>query len=284
MGSFGERMQREREMRGITLEEISESTKISTRSLEALEHEEFDKLPGGIFNKGFVRAYARYVGIDEEQAVADFIAVAGETEQPLPNPPLRPRSAGTLAPEKVNWRGIGALVLLLALGSVGLWKLAPKAYRGTKLGFAAIRLRVHARHTPAPPAITIPPPASLPAPPPAAVEPAKAAPAPVAGKRHKPELSRTARTVEPQPTPADDGFVVLIRAKQDSWVSITADGKPFSEGMLNADTVEQVRASREVVLKTGNARGMEVSHNGKPVALGDREVTTVIFTPEGVQR
>ena len=60
-------------MRGISLEEIAEATKIGTRSLRALEEQDFDKLPGGIFNKGFVRAYARYLGLDEEQAVADYL-------------------------------------------------------------------------------------------------------------------------------------------------------------------------------------------------------------------
>src|SRR4051812_47860824 len=74
MASFGERIKREREMRGVSLEEIAESTKIGKRNLEALETEEFDKLPGGIFNKGFVRAYARYLGLDEDQAVSDFLA------------------------------------------------------------------------------------------------------------------------------------------------------------------------------------------------------------------
>src|SRR3954466_15474556 len=67
MASFGERIKREREMRGVSLEEIAESTKIGKRNLEALETEDFDKLPGGIFNKGFVRAYAKYLGLDEDQ-------------------------------------------------------------------------------------------------------------------------------------------------------------------------------------------------------------------------
>src|SRR3954469_15097450 len=79
-GSFGERLQREREMRSITLDEIANSTKIGTRLLHALEAEEFDKLPGGIFNKGFVRAYARYLGLDEEQAVIDYLAAEGEQD------------------------------------------------------------------------------------------------------------------------------------------------------------------------------------------------------------
>ncbi len=78
MGSFGERMQREREMRTISLDEIAESTKIGTRMLRALEEEDFAKLPGGIFNKGFVRAYAKYLGLNEEQAVADFMAAFSE--------------------------------------------------------------------------------------------------------------------------------------------------------------------------------------------------------------
>jgi len=74
VGGFGDKLRREREMRGVSLEEIAESTKIGTRSLRALEQEDFEKLPGGIFNKGFVRAYSRFLGIDEDQALADFDA------------------------------------------------------------------------------------------------------------------------------------------------------------------------------------------------------------------
>ena len=73
MGQFGNKLRRERELRGITLDEVAIATKIGTRNLRALEEEKFDQLPGGIFNKGFVRAYARYVGIDEEQAVGDYM-------------------------------------------------------------------------------------------------------------------------------------------------------------------------------------------------------------------
>ena len=78
--SFGERLRREREMRGVSLDEIAESTKIGTRLLKALEEEQFDLLPGGIFNKGFVRAYAKYLGMDEDQAVADYLQAAGDDE------------------------------------------------------------------------------------------------------------------------------------------------------------------------------------------------------------
>ncbi|MGB7586441.1 MAG: helix-turn-helix transcriptional regulator, partial [Terriglobales bacterium] len=77
MASFGVRLKQEREQRGITLEEISQSTKIGTRLLQALEQDHFDQLPGGIFNKGFIRAYARCLGLDEEQAIADYLAASG---------------------------------------------------------------------------------------------------------------------------------------------------------------------------------------------------------------
>lgn len=77
MGAFGERLRRQRELRGVSLEEISQSTKIGTRLLRALEDEQFERLPGGIFNKGFIRAYARYLGIDEDAAVAEYLEVAG---------------------------------------------------------------------------------------------------------------------------------------------------------------------------------------------------------------
>ena len=70
MGSFGERLKREREMRGVSLDDIAEATKIGTRLLRALEDEQFELLPGGIFNKGFVRAYAKYLGLNEDEAVS----------------------------------------------------------------------------------------------------------------------------------------------------------------------------------------------------------------------
>src|ERR1700761_2917534 len=87
-GGFGDRLRREREMRGITLDEITESTKIARRHLEALEKEQFDQLPGGVFNKGFVKAYARFLGLDEDQAVADYSAVANEQPEPEDKFPL----------------------------------------------------------------------------------------------------------------------------------------------------------------------------------------------------
>ena len=88
MGAFGDRLRREREMRGITLDEITESTKISRRHLEALEGEHFDQLPGGVFNKGFVRAYARFLGIDEDRAVAEYSAASNEQPEPENKFPL----------------------------------------------------------------------------------------------------------------------------------------------------------------------------------------------------
>lgn len=79
MSSFGERLRREREMRGVSLDDIAEATKIGTRLLRALEDEHFELLPGGIFNKGFVRAYAKYLGLNEDEMVADYLQAAGES-------------------------------------------------------------------------------------------------------------------------------------------------------------------------------------------------------------
>ena len=78
VGSFGDKFRQERERRGITLDAVSNTTKISARMLKAIEDEHFDQLPGGVFNKGFIRAYARQIGLDEEQAVTDYLAALRE--------------------------------------------------------------------------------------------------------------------------------------------------------------------------------------------------------------
>jgi len=74
-GAFGERLKREREMRGVGLEEISAATRISTRFLAALENERWHELPGGVFNRGFIRAVARFLGLDEEAMIAEYSLV-----------------------------------------------------------------------------------------------------------------------------------------------------------------------------------------------------------------
>ena len=74
MGEFGEKFRKAREKKDITLDAVSNVTKISSRMLQAIEDENFDQLPGGVFNKGFIRAYAKHLGMDAEEAVTDYLA------------------------------------------------------------------------------------------------------------------------------------------------------------------------------------------------------------------
>jgi len=70
---FGTSMRHLREERGVSLRQIADATKISVSALEALERNDISRLPGGIFSRAFVRAYAIEVGIDPEQTVRDFM-------------------------------------------------------------------------------------------------------------------------------------------------------------------------------------------------------------------
>src|ERR1051326_6104783 len=70
--SIGEKRRLAREARGIALREISEQTRISIRYLEAIEGDDYKRLPGGIFNRSFIRAYAKFVGYDEHMALEDY--------------------------------------------------------------------------------------------------------------------------------------------------------------------------------------------------------------------
>ncbi len=77
-GNFGEHLRREREMRGVSLDEIAGATRIQVRFLEALEREQWEKLPGGVFNRGFVRSVARYLGLDEEAILGEYTIATGD--------------------------------------------------------------------------------------------------------------------------------------------------------------------------------------------------------------
>jgi len=73
MSSFGEELRRERELRRISLREVAEATKINLRYLEALENNDFQHLPGGVYNRGFVRQYAKFIGVDPEDTVTAYL-------------------------------------------------------------------------------------------------------------------------------------------------------------------------------------------------------------------
>ena len=72
MSTFGDRLRQERESREIPLSRVAHETKIGRRYLEALEANEFEILPGGAFNKGYVRTYAQYLGIDPERWIGAY--------------------------------------------------------------------------------------------------------------------------------------------------------------------------------------------------------------------
>jgi cytoskeleton protein RodZ len=124
---FGEHLKREREMRGVTLEEIAAATRISPRFLEALENEQWDRLPGGAFNRGFIRSVARFLGLDEESMVAEY---ALETKG-LNQSAATPESDAQGMPR--DWRPViaagVALVVLILIGLLAIryWRARARA-------------------------------------------------------------------------------------------------------------------------------------------------------------
>ena len=80
--SFGEQLRLAREARGITLRQISDQTRISIRYLEAIESDNYKQLPGGIFNRSFIKAYAKQIGFEEKEALEGYMRTAREHGEP----------------------------------------------------------------------------------------------------------------------------------------------------------------------------------------------------------
>src|SRR5512141_2456245 len=87
LASFGEELRREREIRGISLKEIADATKISKRFLEAIENNDHKTLPAPVFTRGFVREYARYLGLNAEDMVNRYSSAAAGDDR-IEKPPI----------------------------------------------------------------------------------------------------------------------------------------------------------------------------------------------------
>jgi cytoskeleton protein RodZ len=323
--SFGEKLKQEREKRKITLEQISASTKIGTRMLQALEEDKFNQLPGGIFNKGFVRAYSRAVGLDEDQAVAEYLEASGDA--PPPRTEIGAREEGERNNNNRNdneervreenlrrmeasaddsrrslpWGLFAAILLVIAL-ALSLWSRHQREHNRQSL-----RASVSTTSQSLP--VASPKPAS------STIANSANSNAAVANSTKPNSTSsdstisnstisnstsftstntglRTGSAATPSPSgnsadspaPGAGEFTVVIQAREDSWVSITADGKPALSELLTAGSERSFHGRKEIVVKAGNAGALDFRLNGRKLEPGGDygEVKTVTFGPDGI--
>jgi cytoskeleton protein RodZ len=305
MASFGERLRKEREQKGISLEDISLETKIGTRLLRALEEEHFDQLPGGIFNKGFVRAYARHLGLDEEQTIADYLAATGtpppvaedafpiqvpQREVPTERASRSPRSD---QPKEIPWGVLAVLLLIVALGFAS-WTYFHRPVEAKREAIPATSQPVPASspaadtrnndsnkspQTPAPasPAEGGRPITSIPTSVPVSSTSSPVSQAALHGTSSSPLINATAGT-----------FTVRLKGNNDweeCWISVSVDGQPAVETTLTAPYEKVVEAKNEAVVKIGSAGAIDLYFNGKRLpSQGDiGDVRMLVFRPDGMQ-
>jgi cytoskeleton protein RodZ len=310
MTSIGECLRRERLRRNLQLEEVSKELKISARMLAAIEAEDFQKLPGGVFAKSFVRQYAHLLGLDEEEMAAEVGAFRPEA----PSEAHKPDAAAIPLPRMEAWQSVGddrnwhrgwstslpalmmVVVVMLVCSAVYAFLQRPRQIAASNSKSAAH----HAQPAPQPQAA----PASAPAPQPETptgpakqaaevTRPEGSAPATVTTPREN-ETSRTAAppasaaVPQPAPTgaPAAPGPVhVEITAIEPVWVRATTDGKYAFSGTINVNQTRTLDAHESILLRLGNAGGVTILLNGKPIGdIGPRgQVKTVQFTSGGFQ-
>jgi cytoskeleton protein RodZ len=360
VGQFGDKFRKAREKKGMSLDDVSNVTKIGSRMLQAIEEEHFEQLPGGVFNKGFIRAYAKQVGLNDEDAVNEYLACLRQAQidaQAIWEPHSResagkpPHVAPQVAVNKVvadrsPSRSIAQAVLSEhnAAGPGELPELQlpriedvrrprrdfaqkrereipwrPAAIAVLLLIAAGVVWQHHVRHAhaesaiaPAPPVASPPPEiAQAPAPQSAVSDlsstskpaPAKAQPArpsSLAAPSSTSPATKPARAaandgdddVTPPPAPAKTApvdetpapLMLIIRANENSWISVTADGQPASQETLIAPANTSIRAKNQIVAKVGNAAGVSFLWNGQEIQPegGESEVKTFVFDSAGM--
>jgi cytoskeleton protein RodZ len=290
--SFGTKLKLEREKRKITLEQISVSTKIGIRMLQALEEDNFNQLPGGIFNRGFVRAYSRFLGLDEDQTIADYMQASGDappasTETASHEEGSRENAAREDAPRENRDRDKDKVSRLDASADTPPRQVPWGVFAGAllvvalALSFWSHRRREHVRQavrpTPAAAATQVSG-SDLPS----ISSPTTSSSSGVSAPSAAPKTSHDLAPASPAATPGE--FTVVIQAREESWTTITADGKTISSELLPAGGERVVRGRKEIIVKVGSAGAVDFRFNGKKVDTGGEygEVKTVTFGPRGM--
>jgi cytoskeletal protein RodZ len=258
MTAFGENLRRERDLRGVSLAEISQATKIGSRMLDAIETERFERLPGGVFNSAFVRQYARYLGLDEDKIVAEFLSACGSCKQQENQ--QRDAAIGALkqmvteAPtDSGHWLPLIVAAVLMLAGAVvvGGWRI----WQGSS---------GDALKPPAPPLVSRP----------------SAAPVipPVEPSAETPQAAEPASTDKVR-TRGAAGLNLELQATERCTIHVSIDGRPEWSAVLPRAGHRTIKGDRTVQLSVDNAAALVVTRNGEALPpLGDRgESKTMTF-------
>ncbi len=288
---FGTFLRQAREHRGVSLQDLAESTKISARVLESLERNDPSKLPGGIFSRAFVRAYAREVGLDPDVAVASFVT-AFPDESGADEMPATTRAVEVESFEQRR-RVVRVLVRLL----------------GVALLAAIVAFLYYSRFGPGAPAATACRQpgaggrgefgASS-----SARRPRRRRPCPLRWRRSgRPSRTRLRRrlrllTFRPprprlrSPRPAAGHasapaapLVVLLTFDDACWISVSVDGTRTPSRTVAAGERIEFAVQQSITLTAGNAGALSMTLNGRPArALGAAgEVVTRTIPASGFE-
>ncbi len=295
MESVGELLRRERLRQGLELPQVAERTRINLSYLEAIEAGDTDSLPGAFFYRAFVRQYARLLGLDEahlEPALSELREQA-EAEQPRPmlQPPPPPYDVPPMptAGRRISGPKPSSIILLIAviIGCSGIYALWQRTRRMEFTTPAPSQAETQTPPTKAQPLPQVPQaapstPSSAEAPKPSetpAAQPPVAAPPTQPSETPKPPP----QPPPPEPAPADAKLNIEITASDLVWISATADSKKTT-GVLKPGQTRRLAADERASLFIGNAGGLEIRVNGKPIGpVGPHgQLRVVVITPEGV--
>ncbi|MBO0861549.1 MAG: DUF4115 domain-containing protein [Chloracidobacterium sp.] len=233
MATLGQQLKQSREEKNISLQEIAESTHISVRFLQAIENDAYDVLPGGVFNRAFVRKFARQVGFDEEQAVNLY----QEQWQEQGGEPERGYQLGVEEFESRQTTSNGLLLSFVALVVIGAlayaaWLYLNPAVPDSGRGGAVARLSASPTS-----AVTAPP-----------------SPSPA-----------VAPTPSPTPeSPSGEMRVQLTAPIEDVWIKVKTDNKEAEQMTLQRGESREFDASEKIVfLSIGRVQSLRVAINGR---------------------
>ncbi|MCL4855156.1 MAG: DUF4115 domain-containing protein, partial [Bryobacteraceae bacterium] len=255
MFAIGERLRGERLKRGLSIHEVAEKTKISSRYLEAIEAGEPGDLPGEFFYRSFVRQYANLLNIEvgelEPELETPAPAFAGYGERSydprhdhLPVDPLPSPSGGS---DSFNRLPLSiALLVAVLIGCAGLYSLWLKGWRSPEEPSAAVATSNSN-----------------------ASQPEASAPT-------RPASSAGAGAAAPVPAP-DGKLAVDLSATEPVWVSVSSTGQDLFIGTLEAGGTKSVAGDGPVKIVVGNAGGIEVKINGRSLGpIGPRGQVRII--------
>ncbi|MCX5687128.1 MAG: DUF4115 domain-containing protein [Candidatus Omnitrophica bacterium] len=279
--SVGRILKKARESKHLSLEEVSERSRISKHIVLTIEEDRLDEIKSGFYAKSFVKTYAAFLGVSNEPSVKEYLGRTGYESQKSSEVVLKPRSkpVSKTSSEKINFPGIAKYknqIIAIIMGIFVLWILSLAIGQAAKIikNISTKKQNKVVKSAPLHHKDIV------------QTARQRTTSASITEKKEELKVNEPIKDVKKEVSDEKSDSVELeVFVSDNTWLQVTGDGEIMFTGLFKKGSKDTWKARKEIKLEAGDSGVVKINVNGKPASFSGKKgkKKEIIITKDGIK-